>query len=81
MKTKYVIFAILILVLSACAKKFPENPTPAELDEMHEIMNECLSEVVPLEKDYSRTCRNVEDALIAHYGSLNAFLEAQKAYR
>lgn len=80
MMTKHAVLAVLMLVLSACAKTFPENPTPAELDEMHEIMSECLSEIIPLETDYSQTCQNVEDALIAHYGSLTAFLEAHKAH-
>lgn len=69
-----------MLVLSGCARTFPENPTPDELDEMHEVMNECLSEIVPLETYYSQTCRNVESALIAYYGSVTAFLEAHKAY-
>jgi hypothetical protein len=64
----------------ACARTFPENPTRAELDEMHELMNECLDKIVPLESRYSGTCKNVEDALIAHYGSLSAFMAAQKAY-
>lgn len=77
---KIVICAALILVLSACAKTFPANPTPTELVEMHELMSKCLGKIIPLESDYSRTCRNVEDALIAHYGSLSAFLAAQKAY-
>jgi hypothetical protein len=77
---KQAFFAALIFVLTGCATTFPTNPTPDELNEMHELMNECLDEIIPLEKRYSKTCRNVEDALIAYYGSLNAFMDAQKAF-
>ena len=77
---KYIYVVALIFAVTGCATRFPENPTPDELIEMHGIMNECLDGIIPLEKRYSRTCQNVEDALIAHYGSLNAFMDAQKAY-
>ena len=81
MMMKHAFAAALILVLIGCTTNFPDNPTPNELSEMHEIMNECLDGIIPLEKSYSRKCQNVEDALIAYYGSLNAFLDANRAYK
>ena len=63
---KHAFVAALIFVLTGCTTNFPDNPTPDELNEMLVIMNECLDGIIPLEKSYSRTCRNVEDALIAY---------------
>ena len=69
-----------MLALVGCAADYPENPTPEELNEMHAIMRECLDDVVPLEDtSFSRRCQKVEDALIAYYGSLDAYLEALRA--
>jgi len=81
MMMRHAFAAALIFVLFGCTTNFPDNPTPDELDEMHGIMNECLDGIIPLEKSYSRKCRNVEDALIAYYGSLNAFLDALKVHK
>ena len=78
---KHATAAALIFVLTGCATNFPDNPTPDELKVMHGIMNECLDGIIPLEKSYSQKCRNVEDALIAYYGSLDAFLDALKAHK
>lgn len=75
---KEAIAAALVWVLAGCATRFPENPTPDELNEMHGIMEECLNGIIPLETDCSRKCRSVEDALIEYYGSLNAFLDAHR---
>ena len=73
--------AMSIVVSMGCVPRFPENPTPEQLDEMHGIMTECLDQIIPLEKRYSRKCRSVEDALIAYYGSLNGFMEAHRNRR
>ena len=77
---KNTFYVVLVLFISGCATTFPDNPYPEELHEMHVIMNECLEDLVPLETHFSGTCKNVEDALVKHYGSLNKYTEAQKAF-
>ncbi|WP_299626073.1 hypothetical protein [Pelagibius sp.] len=79
MRMKHLLVAAPICLIAGCAQTFPENPTPEELDEMHAVLRDCLNGIIPLETDYSRTCQNVESALIAYYGSLDAYLDALKA--
>ncbi len=79
MMTRSAFAPALAFCLIACARDFPANPTPAELEEMHEVLNDCLEGIIPLEKRNSGTCENVEDALIAHYGGLDAYLAALRS--
>lgn len=72
--------AALLLLTAGCTPNYPADPTPDELQEMHEAMRNCLDEVVPLETSFSRRCQALEDALIAYYGSLDAYRKAVDAH-
>ena len=76
---KYAALVALAFAFAGCTTKFPDNPTPDELNKMHELLNECLGGIIPLEKRYSRNCRGVEDALIRYYGGLDSYLSALRA--
>ncbi len=75
---KHIGVAVLAIGLTGCVTSYPENPTSDELNKMHLDMDVCVNDVVPLEKRTDRQCLALEKALIAHYGSLDAFMDARK---
>jgi len=74
---KHLGIVALIFCLTGCAS-YPENPTPDDIIEMRLALDKCIDDIVPLEAKPDRQCVALEKALINHYGSLDAFMDAQK---